>query len=205
MLSIKSFTCIKLSKSSHTSQNMVYEALKNGIIFLSFFHVLMKCGFIWQYRHFKDAVPAFNAEITEFPSKFLKEKRPLQIWSWSLLILNPSFFYQWFLMILLGLVCTTKVTLGERCWPLVEGWFFFFGNRTSAVIYLFEGQTLFHWSVCFASVSLFAQRGFTRRMMFIHVTIFFFLHFISTPGCYNIDLAFQLGCWTTPWASSKTV
>lgn len=135
MLSIKPFTCIKLSKSSHTSQNMVYEAFKNGIIFLSFFHVLMKCGFIWQYRHFKDAVPAFNAEITEFPSKFLKEKSPLQIWSSSLLILNPWFLYQRFLMILLELVCTRKVTLGERCWPLVEVWFFFFfGNSASAFI-----------------------------------------------------------------------
>jgi len=58
---------------------MVYEALENGIIFLSFFHVLMKCDFSQQYRHFKDTVPAFNTEITGFPSKFLKEKSPLQI------------------------------------------------------------------------------------------------------------------------------
>lgn len=79
MLSRKSVTSIKLSKSSHISWNMVYEAFKNGIIFLSLFHVLMKCDFSQQYRYFKDTVTALNTEITEFPSKFLKEKSPLQI------------------------------------------------------------------------------------------------------------------------------
>lgn len=94
-------------------------------------------------------------------------------------------------MILLGLVCTTKVTLGERCWlrPLVVT-----GFLHLSINYLFEGQTILHQNVYFASVTSFTWRGFARRMMSIHVAIFSFLQFISIPECCNMDLAFKLGC-----------